>query len=195
MRMRLILVAVMALGFLASGCGAPPGTPLPALEASSPAAVAEVPLPVSVEIPDLDVRSTLIDLHLDAADHLEAPPVTEPMQAGWYADGVRPGAVGPAVIAAHVSGRPADSDHSVPGLFAHLAGLKAGALVHVIRADGSDVTFAVDRVETEDKTEFPTADVYSDTDNEQLRLITCGGRFDPAKRRYLDNVIVWLTRR
>jgi hypothetical protein len=33
--------------------------------------------------------------------------------------------------------------------------------------------------------------VYGDTTDAELRLITCGGRYDAANRNYLDNVIVY----
>jgi hypothetical protein len=41
------------------------------------------------------------------------------------------------------------------------------------------------------KNEFPTAAVYGATPDRQLRLITCGGDFDPARRSYVDNVVVY----
>jgi hypothetical protein len=33
--------------------------------------------------------------------------------------------------------------------------------------------------------------VYGPVPNAQLRLITCGGTFDPATGRYLSNVVVF----
>ena len=40
------------------------------------------------------------------------------------------------------------------------------------------------------KAQFPTAAVYAPTPRPELRLITCGGRFDRAARNYVDNVVV-----
>jgi hypothetical protein len=41
------------------------------------------------------------------------------------------------------------------------------------------------------KDHFPTAAVYGPVPDAQLRLITCGGTFDPALRSYLSNVVVY----
>ena len=62
------------------------------------------------------------------------------------------------------------------------------------RADGTTAMFATQRIERHDKNTFPTDAVYGDTPDSQLRLITCGGRFDKRHRTYLDNVIVYAVR-
>ena len=41
------------------------------------------------------------------------------------------------------------------------------------------------------KSRFPTAAVYGPAPGPQLRLITCGGAFDPVTRSYLANVVVY----
>jgi hypothetical protein len=56
---------------------------------------------------------------------------------------------------------------------------------------GGRLTFAVTKVEQVAKKEFPTKAVYGDTTDAELRLITCGGRYDAANRNYLDNVVVY----
>lgn len=38
---------------------------------------------------------------------------------------------------------------------------------------------------------FPTKEVYGETRNPSLRLITCGGEFDHSSGHYVDNVIVF----
>ncbi|HET9558885.1 MAG TPA: class F sortase, partial [Actinomycetota bacterium] len=57
--------------------------------------------------------------------------------------------------------------------------------------DGSRVRFVVERVERYPKRRFPTEDVYYPTLQPKLRLVTCGGAFDPAAGHYRDNVIVF----
>jgi hypothetical protein len=71
--------------------------------------------------------------------------------------------------------------------------VQAGDTVDVARDDGSVATFVVDRVEVHPKDEFPTIDVYGNTDDAQLRLITCGGEFDASVRSYEDNIVVFAT--
>lgn len=142
-----------------------------------------VALPTRVEIPRLGVDSDLLDLHLDAQGRLEVP--ADPALAGWWTGGPRPGQVGPAVIVGHV-----DSVLG-PAVFHGLPRLAPGDEIVVYRADDTEVRFAVERVERWPKDGFPTQAVYREADGPELRLITCGGRFDRQALRYLDNVIVF----
>jgi hypothetical protein len=43
------------------------------------------------------------------------------------------------------------------------------------------------------KDRFPTEQVYGPALSPELRLITCGGTFDPATGSYLSNVVVYAT--
>jgi hypothetical protein len=49
------------------------------------------------------------------------------------------------------------------------------------------------RVERVPKTSFPTDAVYGPQPDAALRLVTCGGAFDPSTGHYVDNVIVFAT--
>nr|WP_255411228.1 class F sortase [Blastococcus sp. TF02-9] len=139
--------------------------------------------PVRVRAPAVGIDAVVTASGLDAAGALAVP--ADPSQAGWYARGPRPGEPGPAVLAGHVdwAGRPA--------VFQGLHRLAPGNEVVVDRADGSTVTFAVDRVVQVGKDDFPTGEVYGPTPGAELRLITCGGTFDRATGSYTDNVVVF----
>jgi hypothetical protein len=69
--------------------------------------------------------------------------------------------------------------------------LKRGDQVRVARQDGSVAVFAVESVEEFRKRNFPTEQVYADTDYPSLRLITCGGDFDTRSKEYLDNTVAF----
>jgi sortase (surface protein transpeptidase) len=140
-------------------------------------------LPVSVRIPRLDVVSPLVELRLDDVGAMEVP--QDPAVAGWYALGPTPGALGPAVIAGHVTW------NGVPAVFYRLARLRVGDTVFVRREDGGTAVFAVTRVLQVPKKAFPTQAVYGAVDRAALRLITCGGSYDRAHHRYADNVVVF----
>lgn len=157
-----------------------PTGPIVAVQQSRAAAVA---VPVDLVIPSIGVQTNLSDLGLTAAGTLQVPPATS--VAGWYTGGPRPGAIGPAVIAGHIDSR------SGPGVFFHLSGLKPGDRVYVRRADGTLAVFRVTQVQTYLKDRFPTAAVYGPTPDAELRLITCGGTFDPTRGAYLSNVVVY----
>ncbi|WP_029433863.1 class F sortase [Blastococcus sp. URHD0036] len=181
----------------AAGTTAPttPGTGTPSLEASpqTPApASPSVPVaaPVSVSVPAIGVRSDLMDLGLNDDGTVEVPPLAADDRAGWYEPGPEPGAVGPAVILGHV-----DSAEFGPGVFFDLGALTPGDEIEVTRADATVAVFAVDRVERHPKDEFPTIEVYGNTPDPQLRLITCGGDFDSSARSYLDNIVVFASLR
>ena len=163
----------------------PPGPPAGDPDAEAPAAT-PVALPVSVAIPSIGVTSDLLTLGLNGDGTVEVPPLGADDRAGWYERGPAPGAVGPAVILGHV-----DSAEFGPGVFFDLGALEQGDEVTVTRADGTVAVFAVDRVERHPKNEFPTIEVYANTHDAELRLITCGGDFDSAARSYQDNIIVF----
>ncbi len=158
-----------AVGGPAAGIGAFP--------ASDPAAV-----PVDIEIPAIEVRSRLVPLAVDGSGELQAPP--DPGVAGWFAAGVLPGEIGPSVIGGHV-----DSETG-PGIFHALGELTAGDRVTVRRSDGRTVTFQVIAVTQVSKSAFPTQLVYGPTPGPELRLVTCGGRFDRGRSSYVDNVVI-----
>lgn len=138
--------------------------------------------PQRVRIPDIGVDAPLELLHLLADGSLDAPKAWA--DAGWYADGTRPGDVGPAVIAGHVDSR------GGPAVFYKLDNVRAGAVVEVLE-DGRWLPFRVTSVGRYPKSAFPTALVYGPTPDAQLRLITCGGEFDRAHSSYLDNTVVY----
>jgi LPXTG-site transpeptidase (sortase) family protein len=144
---------------------------------------AEVSRPVTLTIPSIGVQTSLVDLGLTAACALQVPASTA--VAGWYTGSPRPGAVGSAVIAGHVDSR------SGPGVFFRLSSLHPGDRVYVRRADATLAVFRVTAVRQYAKDNFPTAAVYGPTPDSELRLITCGGTFDPQQRSYLSNTVVY----
>ena len=203
-RGRLAAVAVAVLALLA-GCsqaGAQRAGPAPAAPASTASTAAGVdaargfrstrgyqatPAPVRIEIPRIEVASSLVRLGRAPDRTVEVPARWE--VAGWYAPGTRPGDPGSAVILGHV-----DSTLG-PAVFYRLRELRPGDRVEVVRAGGSRIAFTVERVEQYDKRRFPTAEVYYPTLEPMLRLVTCGGAFNYATGHYTDNVIVFASLR
>jgi sortase (surface protein transpeptidase) len=142
-------------------------------------------IPVSIDIPKIGAKSSLIPLGLNADGTIQVPPVSQPKQAGWFTGGPTPGEIGPAVILGHVDGM------KMPGVFYGLRQLQPGDIVHVARQDNSTATFVVRKNQVVPKTNFPTEQVYGDTTDAELRLITCGGAFDRTTRNYVDNIIIY----
>lgn len=143
--------------------------------------------PTWIEIPRIGARSTLPPLGLNPDRTVELPSVHEPMQAGWYRYSPTPGEIGPAVVLGHVNGDGMD------GIFARLRELRPGDEIRIGRQDGQVARFVVHRMAQEPKHGFPADEVYGDTTDPQLRLITCGGSFDSTARSYRDNIIAFAT--
>jgi sortase (surface protein transpeptidase) len=141
--------------------------------------------PVAITIPAIGVESSLVGLGLDSQRQLEVP--SDPATAGWYVDSAAPGSVGAAVIAGHVTW------NQEPTVFFKLGALRPGQRVRIQRADGRTAIFAITRVAQYSKSEFPTAQVYGKVNRPDLRLITCGGRFDDDSDTYDANVVAYGT--
>jgi sortase (surface protein transpeptidase) len=131
------------------------------------------------------VTAPIGPLGLNRDGTLEVP--ADFSRAGWYTGRPTPGETGPAIIVAHRSSR----RHGA-GAFWRLPDVRPGQEIVVTRADRRRTLFTVDRVEQHRKDAFPTDAVYGPTPETALRLITCGGPFEPALGdRYRDNVIVF----
>ena len=149
----------------------------------SPRTYDAVAAPVRLRIPKAGVDTGLERLRADSKGTIATP--KHPNEAGWYADGPKPGQPGPAVILGHVDSK------AGPAVFFHVAELRRSDIVLVDRADHTTVRFAVTQIARVAKTHFPTQRVYSPTLQASLRLITCGGTIDPRTGHYRDNVIVY----
>ncbi|MFD5415621.1 class F sortase, partial [Streptomyces nojiriensis] len=161
-------------GGASAGAGAGTGQAEQALARSAPQ---------KISIPSLNLSSTLETLRQNPDGTMQTP--KDPGLAGWYEPGPTPGSQGPAVIAGHVTWNGASA------VFEKLKTMKGGDTIKVTRQDGKTVTFTVDKVAEYPKAEFPTLEVYKNIDHAGLRLVTCGGNFDPKKHYYDSNVVVY----
>jgi LPXTG-site transpeptidase (sortase) family protein len=141
--------------------------------------------PTRITIAKIAVHSNLMKLGLKSDGTLQVPPAAFP--AGWYVGAPTPGQQGPAVIVGHVhwNGR--------AGVFARLGQLRVHDRITVLRADGQSVTFEVTSTRVFAKSHFPTALVYGNVNDAELRLITCGG-YDRVAHKYEANLVVFARR-
>jgi len=200
-RSRQTAFLVVAVGLIVAGAGAAglvltrhpvaahytaaPTLPAPRgpIAAAAQQQSVQISLPVELTIPSIGVRTNLIHLGLTAEGALQVPPTTA--VAGWYTGSPRPGAVGSAIIAGHID------SYAGPGIFFRLSSLRPGDRVYVRRADGTLAVFKVTVVRQFPKDAFPASAVYGPTPDPELRLITCGGTFDPQLGSYLSNTVVY----
>lgn len=140
--------------------------------------------PIGIEVPAAGVRAPVDPLGLDAEGALEVP--EDGARAGWWSQGVPAGGPGPAVVVGHV-----DHQGGSAGVFHALELVAEGDIVRLASTDGRFVEYVVTSAETVRKATFPTEEVYGPTDRAELRLVTCGGPFNPLRRSYRDNLIVF----
>jgi hypothetical protein len=161
-----------------------PAPAIPDLDLSSSptAAPSTVGIPTFVDIPAVGIHASITPLGFGADGIIQVP--ENPVQAGWFSGGPRPGDSGPAVILGHVDSR------TGPAVFFRLKDLEPGDTVTVTSSTGIE-RFIVDSIAKYAKTDFPTDAVYGPVPDRALRLVTCGGQFDHTKGSYLSNIIVF----
>ena len=115
---------------------------------------------------------------------VEVPALDRPDLVGWYSGSPAPGDPGPTVLLAHAS------VNGIPGAFLRLGEARVGTEIAVTRADGTTIRYAVTRVATYAKAQFPTEEVYGDRPGPELRLITCA-RTGPDARSFDANTVVY----
>ena len=107
---------------------------------------------------------------------------------GWYRFGPTPLEGGTSVLAAHLN------FDGVNGVFRRLADVAVGGEVIVTLSDGQAVAYRVTEVRLIDKNLLPPEEIWNRDGPPRLALITCGGRYDAARRGYDDNVVVFADR-
>jgi sortase (surface protein transpeptidase) len=105
--------------------------------------------------------------------------------AGWFVSSAKPGDKGLSLIDGHVSGK------IRPGIFKRLKELRPGDSFDVEFGDLSRRKFTVVSV-TAYKAADATLHLFDQQAGieNQLNLITCGGRFDPKTEQYEDRILV-----
>ncbi|WP_330172620.1 class F sortase [Streptomyces sp. NBC_01498] len=190
-------LVVSAVLIVLTGCSSAPDTAVPSSATGpatgagtppprSPKAVGRPGTPVGISIPSIGVRSSLMELGLNADGTVEVPPPEKGMTAGWYTGGATPGEAGAAVVIGH------NDTRFGKAVFHDLKKITKGAGITVRDSRGESARFTVTGTESVSKDTFPTDKVYGDTKDHALRLITCDGDFD-AQGHPVNNLIVYAT--
>jgi hypothetical protein len=108
-----------------------------------------------------------------------------PQQVGWYRYGPQPGdASGSVVLGGHV-----DSRAYGIGPLAALGRLERGDRIVVQQAAGRQV-YRVRSVQLISKRALPVAALFDRGGPAALRILTCGGPYNPSRGGYQDNLVV-----
>ena len=138
-------------------------------------------------IPRIGVNAPVTEVGSTPEGGVAVPPLADHDLAGWYREGPSPGQAGAAAVVGHLD------TVTGPAIFARLSELRPGDSVGVVRADHVVAVFVVYADLRTPKSAFPAAAVFRRPARPGIRLITCSGAFDRARRSYLDNLIVFGT--
>ncbi len=140
-------------------------------------------LPVRLQIPRIRVDAAVVRVGITATGDLEVP--TNIGDGGWYQNGPHPGDIGSAVIAGHLNGV-----EGKPGIFIDLDQLQKGDRLAIIDHLGTTTHFVVRNIRTYNYHDRAD-EVFNDTSDAHLNLITCAGVWDKTQRRYLKRLVVF----
>lgn len=169
-----------------------PASPLAEVVIELPSALPEVALvgvgepigvqPRSISLPTLGVEGAAIEpVGLEDNGELEVPGADT---VGWYEFGAGvDGGQGSTVLAGHIA------YNGENGVFRNLVDMEPGQRLSIER-DGEILEYIVESVTDYDKWELPIDDLFSESSEERLVLITCGGSFNDALSSYEDNTVV-----
>ncbi len=139
--------------------------------------------PTALSIPRLSIKVPVVPTTVRADGQMSLP--DRPTELGWYAYGPRPGDdVGSAVLGGHL-----DSRRYGVGPLVQLRRLERGDQV-VVTSKGGRQVFVVTDVQRIRKRALPLRELFRRTGPAELRIITCGGPYEPRAGGYQDNVVV-----
>jgi hypothetical protein len=140
--------------------------------------------PVRVTLGSVDFDARVRPVGVAADGQMQLPP--DPRVLGWYRFGPAPGAStgGSVVVAGHL-----DSRRLGLGPLVRLRDLQVGDSVVVTTSDGATSTYTVRELTRYDRQALPP-EVFSRSGPELLRIVTCGGEYDPEAGGYQQNLVV-----
>jgi LPXTG-site transpeptidase (sortase) family protein len=143
--------------------------------------------PARLRIPAISVDAVMEDVSVAKDGSMAVP--KDPMNAGWYSPGPRPGEVGSAVIAGHVNWY-----RGATGVFKELKKLAPGEEIQVEDENGKEFTFTVREVRKFDAAADATDIFSSDDGKAHLNIITCDGAWNKSEGQYTERLIVFADR-
>jgi LPXTG-site transpeptidase (sortase) family protein len=162
----------LALGALSLFLGM--GAPTPALAVGSP--------PVQIDIPTIGTHAAVVPLGETADGSMQAP--EDPDTVGWFQPGVQVGVPGNALLDGHVDwgGR--------LRVFGLLSQLQPGDAFDITTSNGDVLTYHVTWTRFYDADSAPLDEIFQQTNDEEVTLITCGGAFDRSVHMYVGRWVV-----
>lgn len=139
-------------------------------------------IPTRLLIDKIGVDANVEDVGINTLGEMEDPHTA--LDATWYKLGYLPGALGNAVIAGHYVYQ------SKPALFYRLHELAVGDSIMVQNDQRYTLQFRVTDAQHVQADAAPYNEIFGKSSNAQLRLVTCFGKWDKARQRYEERLIV-----
>ncbi|MNE41578.1 Sortase family protein [compost metagenome] len=140
-------------------------------------------LPTKLVIPTIKVSAKIFPVGVLADGQMDIPKSTEVV--GILHPGVLAGAKGNMVMDGHVD------SYTGPAIFYRLKYLKPGDAMIVYDDKKQQLTYRVQSVETFLTSEAPIDRIFGDTENVQLNLITCTGRYSRKKKEHEKRLVIF----
>ena len=139
-------------------------------------------VPVSIDIPSIGAHAPVLPLGQEDDGTMQSP--TDPDTVGWYELGTGLGTPGNALLDGHVdwAGR--------LRVFGLLRQLGPGDTVQITDANGQVFSYSVQWTKLYQADNAPLDEIFSQTADEEVTLITCGGAFDQAAHMYVSRWVV-----
>ena len=139
-------------------------------------------VPVRLDIPRIGTHAAVVPLGEEDDGTMASP--SDPDSVGWYQLGVGVGTPGNALLDGHVDwgGR--------LRVFGLLRQLQPGDTFQITDADGNVLTYSVSWTRLYEADNAPLDEIFQQTADEEVTLITCGGAFDPAAHMYVSRWVV-----
>jgi sortase (surface protein transpeptidase) len=140
-------------------------------------------VPVAISIPAISLARSVIPVDITSSGNLGVPPNF--VQTGWYDRSPLPGQQGSMIIDGHV-----DNGGAVPGPFKNLHSLAMGDDVYITSAGGSLVHYKVVGEAVYNTAAWPSQQIFADSGQALLKIITCYGTFVPEQGTYNQRLVV-----
>ncbi|GCF11748.1 class F sortase [Dictyobacter arantiisoli] len=128
-----------------------------------------------LQIPALGIDAPIETVGIRPDGRMDVPLLHAWDGVGWYENGVRPGSIGSAVIDGY-----RNRADGTPAIFGSLGKLHNGDLILVVNADGSELHFYVNSLQTYLPNAAPRAQIFGAADGAYLNLINCDQDQHPA---------------
>lgn len=140
-------------------------------------------IPQTVEIPSIDVNAEIENVGILDNGQMGVPSNED--DVAWFEPGTMPGDKGNAVLAGHVD------SYTGPAVFWDLGELEEGDEIIITDEAGETLVFQVRKSVSYGRNDAPIDEIFGETDEHRLNLITCSGTFNRDEGTHDERLVVY----